>query len=122
MERAPFLDHELVEFVNRLPYRYKLNGVTMKYLLKKAMSDELPKGIANRPKKGFGMPVAKWIKGPMHDMVRGLLAQDKIKDEGFFKPQAVSRLLNDHLQGRVDNRKKLWTLIIFENWLERWGR
>lgn len=119
--RAPFLDHELVEFVYRLPYGMKLNGMTMKYLLKRAVGPILPKGIMGRPKKGFGTPVAKWIKGPLKDMARGLLAPYKIKKEGHFRPEAVSKLLDEHLSGRVDNRKKLWTLLVFENWLERWG-
>lgn len=120
--RAPFLDHELVEFVSRLPYRMKLHGFTMKYLLKKAVSDLLPTGIAGRGKKGFGIPVAKWIKGPLREMTRDLLAPTKIQKEGFFNSQVVKKLLDDHLNGRADNRQQLWTLIMFEQWLEKWSR
>ncbi len=119
--RAPFLDHEVVEFVARLPYAFKLHGTTMKYLLKKAMDPLLPKGIAHRSKKGFGIPVAKWVKGPLKSMVCDLFAPDKIRREGFFRPEAIASLLDDHFAGRVDNRKKIWTLLIFEQWLERWG-
>ncbi len=119
--RAPFLDHEVVEFVARLPYRMKLNGFKMKYLLKKCVQDLLPKGIAGRGKKGFGIPVAKWIKGPLRNMTCDLLAEDKLRREGIFKPEEVIKLLNDHFEGKADNRKKLWTLIMFEKWLERWG-
>ncbi len=119
--RAPFMDHELVEFIFRLPYRFKLSGMTMKYLLKKTFEDILPKGIAHRSKKGFGIPVAKWIKGPIREMTCDLLAPEKIGREGFLNPKYVSEILDRHLSGKEDNRKKLWTLIIFEKWLENWG-
>jgi len=95
--------------------------MSMKHILKRSIGPSLPAGIADRPKKGFGMPVAKWIKGPICDMTCDLLDSHKIKREGYFKPGYVTKLLEEHLSGRVDNRKKLWTLIIFEKWLEKWG-
>ncbi len=120
--RAPFLDPELVAFAAALPYRLKLRGRTMKHILKQSMDPLLPKRIAGRAKKGFGIPVAKWVKGPLKELFRETLAVDRIKREGYFRPGAVSKLLRDHFDGRADNRKKLWTLFIFERWLERWGR
>lgn len=120
--RAPFLDHKIVEFVARLPYRMKLSGFRMKYLLKKGMEGLLPKGIAARAKKGFGIPVAKWIKGPLKDMTCDLLSEERLRRDGIFKPQVVKGLLDDHFAGRVDNRKKLWTLIMFQKWHDRWSR
>jgi asparagine synthase (glutamine-hydrolysing) len=120
--RAPFMDHEFVDFVFRLPYAMKFSGMTMKYILKKAFGPLLPKAIVSRPKKGFGMPVAKWIKGPLREMTTDILAPEKIAREGFFRPKEVTGLLRDHLTGKVDNRKKLWTLIVFEKWLARWGQ
>ncbi|MFH1873677.1 MAG: asparagine synthase (glutamine-hydrolyzing) [Pseudomonadota bacterium] len=120
--RAPFLDYHVVDFVSRLPYSMKLHGSTMKYLLKKTFGHILPPGVANRPKKGFGIPVAKWLKGPLKQMAQDLLHPAKIKAEGFFDPNEVARLLTDHLSNKVDNRKKLWTLMMFEMWLERWGK
>jgi asparagine synthase (glutamine-hydrolysing) len=119
--RAPFLDPELVEFVSRLPYSYKLRGLKGKYLLKKAMSDRLPKGIARRAKKGFGVPVAKWFKKELKGLLADELAEDKIRREGFFRPGAVSKLVDEHLKGKADHRMKLWTLLTFEMWLDRWG-
>ena len=70
--RAPFLDHELVEFVMGLPSRWKLKGFTSKYILKKAMGNWLPDEVINRPKKGFGVPIAKWVKGPLEGIIWGL--------------------------------------------------
>jgi len=120
--RAPFLDHELVEFVAALPYSMKLKGLTMKYLLKKTVGPLLPKGIAGRSKKGFGVPIAKWLKGPLKPVMKDIFDPDRIKSEGFFRPGEIQRLMQEHESGRVDNRKKLWTLMMFENWYDRWGR
>jgi len=120
--RAPFLDRHVVEFVSRLPYKMKLHGFTMKYLLKKTFQNILPAGIANRAKKGFGVPVAKWIKGPLKEMMLDLLSPAKVAREGFFDPKEIQRLIDDHLEYRVDNRKKLWTLMAFELWHDRWAR
>ena len=120
--RAPFLDHEFVEFVASLPYSMKLKGLTMKHLLKNSVGPLLPRGIAGRGKKGFGIPVAKWLKGPLKIMARDLFDVDRIKREGFFWPGEVTKLMRDHESGKVDNHKKLWTLMMFEKWYERWGR
>lgn len=118
--RAPFLDHELVEFVTCLPYRFKMRGMTTKYILKKAVGPLLPKGVASRSKKGFSIPVAKWLKGPLKEMMLDILDKERIRREGFFRPEEVQYLVNNHLSGRFDNRKKLWTLMMFEMWLEKW--
>jgi asparagine synthase (glutamine-hydrolysing) len=118
--RAPFLDHELVEFVMGLPSRYKLRGWTSKYILKKAMENWLPDEVVHRPKKGFGVPIAKWVKGPLKELFRELLSADRIKREGFLNPQQVTNLLQDHLLNRRDNRKQLWTLLVWELWLNRY--
>lgn len=119
--RAPFLDPEVVEFVGRLPYSYKLRGLNLKYILKKTVRNGLPRGIAARAKKGFGVPVAKWFKKELKDVLLDELNESKIRREGYFKPEAISRLIDEHLRGKVDHRMKLWTLLIFELWLKKWG-
>ncbi|MFA4974307.1 MAG: asparagine synthase (glutamine-hydrolyzing) [bacterium] len=119
--RAPFMAPEVVEFVSRLPYSMKLRGFRMKHLLKDAVSDLLPRGIAARPKKGFGVPIAKWVKGPLREMTLDLLSQGRMKREGFFDPEVVEGIVGDHFAGRADNRKKIWTLLMFQRWMERWG-
>lgn len=119
--RAPFLDHELVEFVAQLPYRMKLHRLTMKHLLKIAVGPLLPQGIAGRSKKGFGVPVAKWVKGPLRELILDHFEVERIKREGYFRPGAVTQIVRDHLSGRVNNAKKIWPLLMFEQWLERWG-
>jgi asparagine synthase (glutamine-hydrolysing) len=118
--RAPFLDYELVEFVMGLPSRYKLKGLTSKYILKKAMGDWLPDEVIHRPKKGFGVPIAKWVKGPLKELFWDLLSADRIKREGFLNSEQVTNLLQDHLLNRKDNRKQLWTLLVWELWVDRY--
>lgn len=116
--RAPFLDYELVEFVMALPSRLKLKGMTSKYLLKKAMKGILPEEIIHRPKKGFGVPIAKWAKGPLRGLFSDLLSPERIRREGFLNPEYVRGLLDEHLMGKKDNRKLLWTLLVWGLWAE----
>jgi len=119
--RAPFLDYELVEFVMNLPSSLKLRRFTSKYLLKKVTKDFLPKEVIERKKKGFGIPIAKWVKGPLRELFGDLLSYDKIKKEGLFNPSYVSSLLQDHLVNKKDNRKQLWTLLVWELWANRYN-
>jgi len=120
--RAPLLDYELVEFINSIPSNLKLRGLTTKYIFKKLMEGKIPKSIVYRPKKGFGIPIANWIRNDLKDFTVELLNSDKIKRENIFNPSFVSQLLKEHLSGRKDNRKLLWTLMVFEIWLEKWGK
>ncbi len=118
--RAPFLDHELVEFVMNLPSKLKLKGFTSKYVLKKAIENKLPDRVTQRPKKGFGVPIAKWVKGELKGLFQDFLSPIRVKREGFLNPEYVSQLLQDHLLNRRDNRKQLWTLLVWELWLNRY--
>ena len=118
--RAPFLDHELVEFIMGLPSRMKLRGLTSKYILKKAMGNWLPDEIIQRSKKGFGVPIAKWVKGPLKELFGELLSADRIRQEGFLNSEYVTNLYQEHLHNRRDNRKQLWTLLVWELWVNRY--
>jgi len=118
--RAPFLDHELVEFVMGLPSHYKLNGTTSKYMLKKALKKYLPDSIIQRKKKGFGVPIAKWVKGELRELFSDFLSTGRIKREGFLNSEYVTLLLQDHLANNKDNRKQLWTLLVWELWANRY--
>ncbi len=118
--RAPFLDRELVEFVMGLPSGLKVRRTKLKYILKKAMNGLLPKEVIHRPKKGFGVPIAKWVKGPLKELFQDLLSPERIKREGFLNPEYVATLLKEHLNHKVDHRKKLWTLLVWELWVHRY--
>jgi asparagine synthase (glutamine-hydrolysing) len=116
--RAPFLDHTLVEFIAALPVDYKLHGFTTKYLLKRTAATMLPEAILNRPKKGFGIPVAKWFQGELKSTMLDVFAPSRLREAGLFEVSAVEKLVKDHLDGTRDNRKPLWTLFMFELWRE----
>jgi asparagine synthase (glutamine-hydrolysing) len=118
--RAPFLDVELVEFLGRVPPKLKLRRFDTKHLLKAAMKDTLPPGIATRAKKGFGIPVAEWLKGELRDAVTDELSPERLRAQGIFEPAEVHRLVTEHLTGRADHRKQLWTLLMFQLWHRRW--
>jgi len=118
--RAPFLDYEFIEFVMGLPSEWKLKGFTSKYILKNAMKNWLPDEVIQRPKKGFGVPIAKWVKGPLKELFEDLLSSDRIKREGFLNPEYVATLLRDHLANKKDNRKQLWTLLVWELWVNQY--
>ncbi len=117
--RVPFLDHELAEFACRMPSRLKYRGTVSKFILKKLAGKYLPDTIVRRPKKGFGIPVAKWIKGPFRDSFRHYLLDSRTEADDMFQFKTVEKLLSDHCSNRKDNRKLLWTLFVFNNWLER---
>ncbi|MCS6863245.1 MAG: asparagine synthase C-terminal domain-containing protein, partial [Abditibacteriales bacterium] len=118
--RAPMLDYTFVEFVNTIPARLKLNGLKMKYILKKAMRDKLPPDITARGKKGFGIPVAQWFKHELKELVLDTFAESRIKQQGIFHYPTIARLLDEHLRGVKDNRKPLWTLFMFQMWHENY--
>ncbi len=116
--RAPFLDRDFAEFASRLPLAMKLNGFTRKYLLKKACADILPKEILTRNKRGFLIPVARWLRDKLKPLVDDLLGETHLKRQGLFNPKAVRALVDQHTSGRADRRKELWTLLVLQLWLE----
>ena len=117
--RLPFLAHPVVEFALSLPSSYKVRGMQTKYLLKKAMAPYLPAQTINRPKKGFGIPVAKWLKGDFKPIVDQFLCESFIKKQGVFQWKYVSNLLLEHERGYKDRRKELWTLLMFQWWYSK---
>ena len=114
--RAPFLDRDVAEFAARLPVRHKLHGFKRKYLLKKAFADLLPPEILHRNKRGFQIPVAAWLRGRMRPLMEDLLSEARLREQGIFNPRAVRALMNEHISGRADLRKPLWTLLVFQLW------
>jgi asparagine synthase (glutamine-hydrolysing) len=116
--RAPFLDPRVAEFAASLPANYKLRGRTTKYILKRAVAGILPPFVARRGKKGFGVPVAEWLKGKLKPLARDLLSPDRVRRAGVFNPEYVTRLMDEHEHGVANHRKLLWTLLMFELWHE----
>ncbi len=120
--RSPFLDRSLVEFIAALPASEKLHFPGRgKAILKAAMQDRLPKEVVNRSKKGFGIPVAAWLKGPLEEMVNDLLSESRTKAAGYFESTRVQRLIEEHRTAKRNHRKILWTMLNFELWRDARG-
>ncbi|HSK64154.1 MAG TPA: asparagine synthase (glutamine-hydrolyzing) [Pyrinomonadaceae bacterium] len=116
--RAPFLDPRVAEFAASLPCNYKLRGMKTKHILKKAVRDLLPSFVTRRGKKGFGVPVAEWLKFNLRPLARDLLSPERVRRAGVFNPDYVARLQDEHERGVANHRKLLWTLLMFELWHE----
>ena len=114
--RVPFLNRAVVDFATTLPLELKLRRLTGKYLLKRAMADRLPREIIRRKKHGFAMPVAHWLTAELKELTHDLLAPDRLRRQGLFDPAYVNELVEDHMARRRDNRKPLWTLLMFQLW------
>ena len=116
--RAPYLDPRVAEFAAALPSHYKLHGYTSKYILKRAAKGLVPPFVLRRGKKGFGVPFAKWLKSELRPLAHDLLSPERLRRNGLFNSEYVSRLLDEHERGIANHRKLLWTLLTFELWRE----
>jgi asparagine synthase (glutamine-hydrolysing) len=114
--RSPMVDHEFIEFVARLPSRFKISGLTLKAIFKKALKDLLPAEILGRRKMGFGVPLEHWFRGQLRDFLRDILLSRRAVERGYFKPAAVAALIDAHLGGSVDHQYQLWNLLMLELW------
>ena len=118
--RVPFLNRAVINFATELPLELKLHRLTGKFLLKKSMQDALPANIIHRKKKGFNMPVAYWLTGHLKDLTLDMLSEERIQRQGLFNPDYVQQLLDDHFDRKRDNRKLLWTMLVFQLWYEKY--
>lgn len=116
--RAPFLDPRVAEFAASLPCNYKLRRLQTKYILKKAVQDLLPSFVTRRGKKGFGVPVAEWLKVKLRPLARDLLSPERVRRAGVFNANYIAKLQDEHERGVANHRKLLWTLLMFELWHE----
>jgi asparagine synthase (glutamine-hydrolysing) len=118
--RAPLLNLLLLEFAMRLPVNRKLHGLTRRYVFRRAIRSLVPEQVIRRPKKGFNMPVAHWLRGSLREMAGDVLSPERLRRQGLFDPQAVQRCLQEHWAGRRDHRKILWNLLVFQCWHDRY--
>ncbi len=117
--RSPFLDHRLLEFAFSLPPCYKVAGSETKLLLKRAAARFVPEDIVARRKMGFGLPLKEWFRGELRDVVRGVLLRPDAAANRWFHRPGVERLVDAHLSGRENHAFRLWALIVFHLWHQR---
>ena len=118
--RAPFLDPRVGQFAASIPVESKLKGKSGKVILKEAMAGMLPHEILHRPKKGFGIPIAEWLKGRLNSLMHAMLASERLRAQGLFNADFVGKLIKDHESGRASHHKELWTLLVFQLWSDRY--
>ena len=116
--RAPFLDHRVVEFAWRLPMALKLREGQGKWLLRQVLYRHVPRELIERPKMGFGIPLDAWLRGPLRDWAEALLDENRLRMEGFFDPTAIRRIWQAHLSGGQSFGYRLWSVLMFQAWLE----
>jgi asparagine synthase (glutamine-hydrolysing) len=113
------MDHELVQWVATLPSSLKLKGAEGKYFFKKAMEPHLPNDVLYRPKMGFAVPLARWLRGPLKQRVRDALLGERMLASGMFNVDVLRQLVVQHESGQHDHSTPLWTLLMFDAFLGR---
>jgi len=117
--RVPFLDPIVTNFALGLPTRHKVRGLRKKVLMRKAAAPLLPPALLRSRKRGFSIPAAAWLRGELEPFARETLSAETLKRQGYFRPEAVARLIDDHVAGRQDLSRQLWGLLAFTLWHER---
>jgi asparagine synthase (glutamine-hydrolysing) len=118
--RVPLIDHRVVEFTAGLPEHFKYRNGTGKYLLKRLLSRYLPVNLFERPKMGFGVPIDRWLRSELKDLLLDYLSTERIKGEGLFDSRFIEKKIKEHLSGQVNHQYRLWSLLMWQMWRERW--
>ena len=120
--RVPYLDHELLEFVARMPATLKVRGFRKKWLFRRAVAPWLPVSHLRRPKQGFSIPLASWLRGPLASMLTDLVESRACRESPWLSRAAVGRLVDEHLTGRANHEIRLWALLCFLEWEHQYMR
>jgi asparagine synthase (glutamine-hydrolysing) len=116
--RAPFLDHRVAELAWQLPLQMKIRGGEGKWALRQVLSAYVPRALIDRPKAGFGIPIGKWLRGPLRPWAASLLNPQRLQTEGYFQSAPIWQKWEEHLSGTRDHTSALWAVLMFQTWLE----
>jgi asparagine synthase (glutamine-hydrolysing) len=116
--RVPLLDHRVVEFAWTVPLSLKVREGQTKWLLRRVLERYVPRGMIERPKMGFAVPLDAWLRGPLRPWAEDLLDERRLRREGFFRPEPIRRKWEEHLSGGFNWQYLLWDVLVFQTWLE----
>lgn len=116
--RAPFLDREVVEFAWTLPMHMKIRNGKGKWLLRQLLERHVPRGLIERPKQGFGIPLDEWLRGPLREWAETMLSEERLRHEGYFDPAPIRRTWERHVRREVSSGYRLWSVLMFQAWQE----
>jgi asparagine synthase (glutamine-hydrolysing) len=119
--RAPLLDHRLVEFAARLPLEHKIVAGKGKAILRSVLYKFVPQSLVDRPKTGFGIPLSEWLRGPLRDWGESLIGEQRLKEQGYLDTATIRQTWSDFQARRKDAHYQLWTLLMFQAWLDVWA-
>jgi asparagine synthase (glutamine-hydrolysing) len=119
--RVPFLDHRVAELAWQLPLHMKIRGNERKWALRRVLYKYVPSELINRPKAGFAIPIGQWLRGPLCDWAESLLTETRLQNQGYFHPAPIRQKWIEHLSGKHDHTPSLWTVLMFQAWLEETG-
>jgi asparagine synthase (glutamine-hydrolysing) len=119
--RVPILDHRVVEFAARVPTSMKIHPGQTKWLLRHLLYKYVPRDLIERPKMGFAVPLEDWLRGSLRYWAEGLLDRNRLRRQGFFRPEPIRECWTEHLSGERNRQGQLWNVLMFQAWLEKWG-
>jgi asparagine synthase (glutamine-hydrolysing) len=115
--RVPMLDHRVVQFAWQQPMDRRIRAGRSKWLLRQVLYRHVPAELIERPKQGFGVPLAAWLRGPLREWAEDLLQERTLHADGYLDPGQVRAAWSDHLGGHRNAHSKLWCVLMFQAWL-----
>ena len=118
--REPFLDHRIIEWAAQLPIDLKYNKGIKKYLLRQIVHKYIPQNLLDRPKMGFGIPIASWLQNELKAIVDFYLSDSFIEKQGLFNNNEIQKIRNSFYKGKTERAEKIWYLLMFQMWYDTW--